>query len=194
MGFPLGLSSKESTCNAGGTGSIPGSGRSPGEGNGWPTPVLLPGKSHGQRSLAGCSPWGHNGSDTEQLNWLTGTVARVGLRIRPWTQKWKPHIGFSSSARRKCSSTQRKKGVAFNATTTLRPDFPRTRKSEDHGLASVKCWKANNHQHGILYPTKTLFERQSKIKTFRANGNETTHHPHTWTKINIKAVLWKKEK
>ena len=23
-----------------------------------PTPVLLPGKSHGQRSLVGCSPWG----------------------------------------------------------------------------------------------------------------------------------------
>ena len=26
-----------------------------------PTPVLLPGKSHGQRSLGGCSPWGHEG-------------------------------------------------------------------------------------------------------------------------------------
>ena len=25
-----------------------------------PTPVLLPGKSHGQRSLVGCSPWGRN--------------------------------------------------------------------------------------------------------------------------------------
>ena len=24
-----------------------------------PTPVLLPGKSHGQRNLVGCSPWGH---------------------------------------------------------------------------------------------------------------------------------------
>ena len=24
-----------------------------------PTPVLLPGKSHGRRSLVGCSPWGH---------------------------------------------------------------------------------------------------------------------------------------
>ena len=24
-----------------------------------PTPVLLPGNSHGQRSLVGCSPWGH---------------------------------------------------------------------------------------------------------------------------------------
>ena len=29
-----------------------------GEGNGNPTPVLLPGKSHGWRSLVGCSPWG----------------------------------------------------------------------------------------------------------------------------------------
>ena len=28
-----------------------------------PTPVLLPGKSHGQRSLVGCSPWGHEESD-----------------------------------------------------------------------------------------------------------------------------------
>ena len=29
------------------------------EGNGTPTPVLLPGKSHGRKSLVGCSPWGH---------------------------------------------------------------------------------------------------------------------------------------
>ena len=34
-----------------------------------PTPVLLPGKSHGQRSLVGCSPWGLEVSDTtEQLH------------------------------------------------------------------------------------------------------------------------------
>ena len=33
------------------------------------TPVLLPGKSHGWRSLGGCSPWGRTGSDrTEQLH------------------------------------------------------------------------------------------------------------------------------
>ena len=33
-----------------------------------PTPVLLPGKSHGRRSLVGCSPWGHTESDmTERL-------------------------------------------------------------------------------------------------------------------------------
>ena len=34
-----------------------------------PNPVLLPGKSHGWRSLVGCSPWGHEDSDmTEQLH------------------------------------------------------------------------------------------------------------------------------
>ena len=49
-------------------GAIPGSGRSPGEGNGSP-PVFLPRKSHGQRSLVGFSPWDHKESDmTEQLN------------------------------------------------------------------------------------------------------------------------------
>ena len=31
-----------------------------------PTPALLPGKSHGQRSLVGCSPWGHEESDTTE--------------------------------------------------------------------------------------------------------------------------------
>src|SRR5574340_952756 len=34
-----------------------------------PTPVLLPGKSHGWRSLVGCNPWGCEESDTtEQLH------------------------------------------------------------------------------------------------------------------------------
>ena len=37
-----------------------------------PTPVLLPGKSRGRRSLVGCSPWGLEESDTtEQLHFYT---------------------------------------------------------------------------------------------------------------------------
>ena len=31
-----------------------------------PTPVLLPGESHGQRSLVGCSPWGREESETTE--------------------------------------------------------------------------------------------------------------------------------
>ena len=42
--------------------------RCPGEGNGNPPPVFLPGESHGQRSLDSYSPWGCKESDmTEQL-------------------------------------------------------------------------------------------------------------------------------
>ena len=32
-----------------------------------PTSVFLPGESHGQRSLVGYSPWGHNESDTTKV-------------------------------------------------------------------------------------------------------------------------------
>ena len=65
-GFPGGSDGKTSAHNVGHPGSIPGLGRSPGEGNG---PVFLPGKAHEQRSLLGYGPWGHKESDTtEQLH------------------------------------------------------------------------------------------------------------------------------
>ena len=57
---------KNSPVNAGDArdvGSIPGSGRSLGIGNG-NLPIFLPGKCHGQRSLADYSPWGHKESDS----------------------------------------------------------------------------------------------------------------------------------
>ena len=53
--FPGGSDGKESACNAGDLGSIPGSGRFPGE---QPTSVFLPRGFHGQRGLVGYSPWG----------------------------------------------------------------------------------------------------------------------------------------
>ena len=50
---------KNPPANAGDSGSIPGSGRSPAGEHG-----VLPGEeSHGQRSLAGYSPWGRKESD-----------------------------------------------------------------------------------------------------------------------------------
>ena len=49
-------------------GSIPGSGKIPWRRKWQPTPVFLPGKSHGQRSLEGHSPWGRKELDmTERL-------------------------------------------------------------------------------------------------------------------------------
>jgi len=64
--------------NAGDLGLIPGSGRSPGEGNGTPNPVLLPGESHGWRRLVGYSPRGRKESDTtEQLHSLTSLKQKI---------------------------------------------------------------------------------------------------------------------
>ena len=63
--FPGGSGSKESACSAGDPCSIPGSRKRRG---GLPTPVFLPRKSYGQKSLMGHSSWGHKESDTiEQL-------------------------------------------------------------------------------------------------------------------------------
>lgn len=60
-GLPRWLSSEESAYSAGATGdtrSVPG-GEDPLEEGEAPTPVLSPGECPGQRSLAGCPPWGH---------------------------------------------------------------------------------------------------------------------------------------
>ena len=67
MGFPGGSLVENPHTNAGDTGdlgSVVGSGRSPGEGNGNPPQYSCLEKPHGQRSLVGCSPWGHKESDT----------------------------------------------------------------------------------------------------------------------------------
>ena len=50
-----------------------------------PTPVLLPGKSHRQRSLVGCSPWGRWESDTTSLSLFT---------FIHWRRKWQPTPTF----------------------------------------------------------------------------------------------------
>ena len=59
LGFPDNSDGKESACNVGDLGSIPGSGRSL-EKEMATIPVFLPGESPGQKSLVGYSPWCHN--------------------------------------------------------------------------------------------------------------------------------------
>jgi len=66
LGFPGGSDGKASACNAGDPSSIPGSGRPPWRRKWQSTPALLPGKSHGRRSLIGYSPWGCKESDTTE--------------------------------------------------------------------------------------------------------------------------------
>ena len=85
LSFPGGSDNKESTCNAGDLGLIPGLGRSPGEREWLPTSVFLPGEFHRQRSLAGYSPPGHKESDiTERLTLHTTKDFEVTVEELCW--------------------------------------------------------------------------------------------------------------
>ena len=67
LGFPGGSDGKASAWNAGDQGSIPGSGRSPGEGNGNPLQhSYLENPMDEGAWLIGYSPWGHKQSDTTE--------------------------------------------------------------------------------------------------------------------------------
>ena len=67
-GFPCSSAGKESACNAGDPGSVPGLGRSLAGGHGNPLQYSCLENSHGQRILEGYSQWGCKESDmTEQL-------------------------------------------------------------------------------------------------------------------------------
>ena len=85
-----------------------------------PTPVLLPGKSHGQRSLVGCSPWGCWESDTTEPLHFHFSLSCIGegngnplqcsclenprdrgdwwVAVYGVAQSWKQLKGFSSSS------------------------------------------------------------------------------------------------
>ena len=67
IGFPGGSDSKESACNVEDLGLIPGLGRSPRGGHGNPLQYSCLENPHGQKSLAGYSPWGRKESDTTEL-------------------------------------------------------------------------------------------------------------------------------
>ena len=66
MSFPGISAGKESICSAGDPGSVPGLGRSPGEGIGYPLQNSCLESPHEQRSLAGYSLWGHKELDTTE--------------------------------------------------------------------------------------------------------------------------------
>ena len=77
MGFPRGSAVKISTCEAGNTGdldSIPGLGRSPGEGRGNSLQYSRLENPHGQRSLAGYCSQRQKESDTTEAISHTHTV------------------------------------------------------------------------------------------------------------------------
>ena len=99
FGLPWCSVSKESTCNVGDLGLIPGLLRAPEGGYGSPLLYSCLESPRGQRSLAGYSPWGHTGSDTtgqlstrflilgEKIQMTKGYQKMLLLLL--WTWEWK---------------------------------------------------------------------------------------------------------
>ena len=80
-GFPGDLDGKESTCQCRRHGLDSWVRKISWRRKGLPIPVFLPGKPHGERSLAGYRPWGHKGSDmTYQLS--------MHARTHFWTERY----------------------------------------------------------------------------------------------------------
>ena len=90
MGFPGSSDGKEPACNAGDLGSVPWVEKIPWRREWLPTPLFLPEEFHGQRSLAGYSPWGPKELDTtEQLTlYLLGSELKVTQSRRLFASPW----------------------------------------------------------------------------------------------------------
>ena len=79
LGFPGDSDGKESASNVGDLAFDPCVRIIPWRREWLPTPVFLPGEFHGQRSLAGCSPWGCKESDTTER--LTLSLSCIFLHV-----------------------------------------------------------------------------------------------------------------
>ena len=84
LGFPGGSNSRKSACNSGYLGLIPRLGRSPEEGNGYLLQYSCLENPHGQRSLAGYSPWGHKKLGTTEQLTLSFSFIQQLLNVGLW--------------------------------------------------------------------------------------------------------------
>ena len=111
LGFPGGSDGKESACNVGDLGSIPGLGRGR---HGNPPQYSCLENPHGQRSLASCSPWSQKDWETKHSthmytphfvyllihHWMSGLfspgffslIFKININGRPEYQSWLCHL------------------------------------------------------------------------------------------------------
>ena len=104
-----------------------------------PTPVLLPGKSHGRRSLVGCSPWGRKESDTTERLHFHFSLSCIGEgngnplqcscleNPRDWGAWWAAVSGVAQSwtrLKRLSSSSSSRSNLAAAAGSMLDLNWP----------------------------------------------------------------------
>ena len=148
-GFPGGSDGKESACNAGDLGSIPGLERSPGEGHGNPLQYSCLENPHGQRSLAGSSvEWGRVGHDSATKHSTQGGM----------TNKW---TAIS------CKFLPIKAGKSVEAFISMMYNQKETKVFS--GLPDLSAWMnvqemLTQGAHAAAGSTNNLADRNLKVK------------------------------
>ena len=129
--FPGGSDGKESACNAGDLGSIPGSGRSPGGGHDNPLQYSILENPRGQRSLAGHSSWGRKQSDI--CDWVTKDSSGLSSTLISGTKL----IGRRRQDNKKATQA---KHSQTRALLTEVPVSPILESQMTNHFCSIKSW------------------------------------------------------
>ena len=98
-----------------------------------PTPVLLPGKSHGWSSLVGCSPWGREESDTTDQLHFHFSLSCVGE-------------GHGNPLQYSCLENTRDRGAWWDAIYGVAQSRTRL-KWLSSSSSKLSCWKPTHWKH-----------------------------------------------
>ena len=156
-----------------------------------PTPVSLPGKSHGPRSLVGCSPWGrrvghHRATDRAPSAWYP-SEKRVGLRHaggqgctappRVGTRggHGRPHTGRGLGR----NQPDRQLHLGFPASRTFRTEIPTLNVTQSAVLCypSRPTYPLNNHPQPTPGPENVVRYRCGQSITFKSKVLSTRLFP-----------------
>ena len=91
-----------------------------------PTPVLLPGKSYGRRSLVGCSPWGCEESDTTEQLHFHFSLSCIGE-------------GNGNPLQRSCLENPRDWGTCWAAVYGVAPSRTKLKRLSSSSSSLTRC-------------------------------------------------------
>ena len=111
-----------------------------------PTPVLLPGKSHGQRSLVGYSPWGCRESDmTERLHFHFHTLYNFSCLINSKVRTWECTLLSTLY----CSQGLRLQSPKFKPKSSTEQKVPVLGSENMCSHATSQVWKLGQVNHTL---------------------------------------------
>ena len=150
------------------TGSIPGSGRSPGEGNGSPLQYSCLENPYGQRRLEGYSPWGLKGSDTtEQVSMHSYVILTLKLPQKI-TVKKKTKLNFKTNQEQKSFITIQFRCKAHEFLTGRKK--PKTQQGKVFNPIGICLDDVTCLECGLELPTVTTIIKPMGNQLVRVNG------------------------